>query len=292
MPPHGVTIAPDVTYALEPGIAPDGDALFSCDGAKAYAAIARRFPRVEDDELFEASRRVTRASIVSPSEATVQWEVAFIPRKLKWVWEIGDAWVGVRVETYDVLDRMGELARFSWRGLWLLFYGAATTGVMRLPAARVKGNARLRFVEVDSGDDVSNPEAPTSAKKLLALARHVETIELVRCVNTPGVVRNKRVARDLLEFLDARKPPNTSVETWEFRVEDSIRWRDVPGMGQFDVDGLEDEGDRAAVYGDVAALLAFGTVVALTFGVGIGGWYLRGLEHERMMAEMLVTGAY
>ena len=80
-----------------------------------------------------------------------------------------------------------------------------------------------------------------------------------------------------LEFLDARKPPNTSVETWEFRVEDSIRWRDVPGMGQFDVDGLEDEGDRAAVYGDVAALLAFGTVVALTFGVGIGGWYLRGL---------------
>ena len=39
-------------------------------------------------------------------------------------------------------------------------------------------------------------------------------------------------------------------------------------------------------------MLAFGTVVALTFGVGIGGWYLRGLEHERMMAEMLATGAY
>ena len=67
-------------------------------------------------------------------------------------------------------------------------------------------------------------------------------------------------------------------------VDDEERPRAVPGRA--------DEGDRAAVHGDVAALLAFGTVVALTFGVGIGGWYLRGLEHERMMAEMLATGAY
>jgi hypothetical protein len=28
------------------------------------------------------------------------------------------------------------------------------------------------------------------------------------------------------------------------------------------------------------------------FGVGIGQWYFKGLEHERMMAAMLETGAF
>ena len=35
----------------------------------------------------------------------------------------------------------------------------------------------------------------------------------VACVNTDRV-KNRRVARDLLEFLDARKPPDTSLQAW------------------------------------------------------------------------------
>ena len=30
----------------------------------------------------------------------------------------------------------------------------------------------------------------------------------------------------------------------------------------------------------------------LFFGVGVGQWYIRDLEHERMMAAMLETGAF
>jgi hypothetical protein len=105
-------------------------------------------------------------------------------------------------------------------------------------------------------------------------------------------VKNRRICRDLLEYLDCRKPPNTSLEAWDNQITDCVRWAEVPGMGMFDVDGLEDEGDRARFYGDATAVLAFMTVVFLVFGVGIGQWYFKGLEHERMMAAMLETGAF
>ena len=89
----------------------------------------------------------------------------------------------------------------------------------------------------------------------MTLAAHDETIDLIRHVND-GSVRNRRICRDLLEFLDARKPPATSLEAWDDRITDCVRWSEVPGMGMFDVDGLED-GDRAKVYDDAVAVLAF-----------------------------------
>ena len=125
----------------------------------------------------------------------------------------------------------------------------------------------------------------------MTLAAHDETIDLIRRVND-GSVRNRRICRDLLEFLDVRKPPATSLEAWDDRITDCVAWSEVPGMGMFDVDGLEDDGDRAKVYDDAVAVLAFGTVVCLFFGVGVGQWYIRDLEHERMMAAMLETGAF
>ena len=125
----------------------------------------------------------------------------------------------------------------------------------------------------------------------MTLAAHDETIDLIRRVND-GSVRNRRICRDLLEFLDVRKPPATSLEAWDDRITDCVRWSEVPGMGMFDVDGLEEDGDRGKVYEDAVAVLAFGTVVCLFFGVGVGRWYIQGLEHERMMAAMLETGAF
>ena len=50
--------------------------------------------------------------------------------------------------------------------------------------------------------------------------------------------------------------------------------------------------DRAGVYADAAAVLAFGVVLVLVFGVGIGSWYAAGLKNEAMWREMLETGAY
>jgi hypothetical protein len=83
-----------------------------------------------------------------------------------------------------------------------------------------------------------------------------------------------------------------SLEAWDEKVEDATRWRFVPGMGQFDVDGLEDAEDRNEVFADAMTLLAFGTVVTLTFAWAFGGWYLHGLERDAAMLAMTRDGYY
>ena len=287
-------------YSLEPGVAPDGGALYcnfggwvpkgSRGAAVDYARLCARWPKVEDDELYRCVRRVNRCERLAANELVVRWETVFVPAKLRWLHDIGEAWPGVDVELYDILDKMGELSRFRWRSLFLLFWNTARTGTMRLPAAKIESTSRLRFVEVRGAEGGAEGGADAGAATL-TLAAHDETIDLIRHVND-GSVRNRRICRDLLEFLDTRKPPATSLEAWDDRITECVRWSEVPGMGMFDVDGLEDDGDRSKVYDDAVAVLAFGTVVCLFFGVGVGQWYIRGLEHERMMAAMLETGAF
>jgi hypothetical protein len=276
-------------YRLEPGIAPDGGALYSNTTKDVdYAKLCARWPRVEDDELFRCQRTVNRCERLSANELVVRWETTFVPEKLRWLHDLGEAWPGVDIELYDILDKMGELSRFRWRSLFQLFWNTATTGTMRLPAAKIESTSRLRF---EGGAEGGADDDTAVRQTAMTLATHDETIDLVRCVND-GAVKNRRICRDLLEYLDCRKPPNTSLEAWDNQITDCVRWAEVPGMGMFDVDGLEDEGDRARFYGDATAVLAFMTVVFLVFGVGIGQWYFKGLEHERMMAAMLETGAF
>jgi hypothetical protein len=49
-------------YGLEPGVAPDGGALWTCSGAREYSTVANRWRRTMEEELFECEQRVTRCS--------------------------------------------------------------------------------------------------------------------------------------------------------------------------------------------------------------------------------------
>ena len=286
LPPAGALLLPlhpDVAYELEPGLAADGGALHACRGRDAYAALAARAPGSCDRELVRCRLAVTRAAATGPTSATVRWEARFVPQKLEWMLVAAERWPEVfggprRVVEFDILDRVGELSRFRWRALWTLFRVAATEGEMRVPVALVRGTSVLGFEE----DPTSNA---------LALRRHVETIELVALVNGDEV-RNKRICRDLLEFLDARKPPKMPLKEWDDAIVECVRWYDVPGMGQFDVDGLEDGEEREAVYADAIAALGFFTAVLLAFAWAVGGWYLKGLERDRALVEMLERSGY
>ena len=289
LPPAGpagallLPLHPDVAYELEPGLAADGGALHACRGRDAYAALAARAPGSCDRELVRCRLAVTRAAATGPTSATVRWEARFVPQKLEWMLVAAERWPEVfggprRVVEFDILDRVGELSRFRWRALWTLFRVAATEGEMRVPVALVRGTSVLGFEE----DPTSNA---------LALRRHVETIELVALVNGDEV-RNKRICRDLLEFLDARKPPKMPLKEWDDAIVECVRWYDVPGMGQFDVDGLEDGEEREAVYADAIAALGFFTAVLLAFAWAVGGWYLKGLERDRALVEMLERSGY
>ena len=97
------------------------------------------------------------------------------------------------------------------------------------------------------------------------LLRHTERLELT-AVFSAGRARNRRVTRDLLTFLEGgRRPPRTAPDAWDATLVERLRVRSVPGMGQFDIDGLNDT-DRGRFLDDVSAVLGFATIVVLTFG--------------------------
>lgn len=52
----------------------------------------------------------------------------------------------------------------------------------------------------------------------------------------------------------------------------SLQIDEVPGMGQFDIDGIDAE-DRNNVYGDVLAIMSFAVVIILSFGLSYA-WVL------------------
>lgn len=270
-------VHPDARYVLEPGIAPDGAALLEVAGAASVGALCERFIGTEDRDLLECERAATRVSLVSPTEIVATWETCFVPTKLHWMVRLGAMWPGVTVEYYDILDRMDRRSRFTWRGLFVVFRTAALEKRMRVPRAKIKGTTRLRFRRATEEDDTEDTTTPS-----FVLLSTEETIELVGHINAERV-QNKRLARDVLAFLDARKPPNVSLEAWDERLDMCLKWRLVPGMGQFDVDGLEDAEDRNEVFADAMVVLAFGTVVLLTFAWAFGGWYLHGLERDAAM---------
>ena len=110
------------------------------------------------------------------------------------------------------------------------------------------------------------------------LLRHTERLELT-AVFSAGRARNRRVTRDLLTFLEGgRRPPRTAPDAWDATLVERLRVRSVPGMGQFDIDGLNDT-DRGRFLDDVSAVLGFATIVVLTFGAAaaalLAGAYAR-----------------
>ena len=280
---RAIRVHPDARYVLQPGIGPNGAALYESKGAKAYALLCDRFVGTEDRELFDCARRTTRVAAVSPTEIVTRWEVSFVPEKIRWMVALGESWPGVSVEFYDILHLMDQRSRFTWRGLFRVFTTAAIEKKMRVPMAKIEGTTRCRFeLESSNSNDAASPPSLIAAE---------ETVDLIGYLNEHRV-QNKRLARDALAFLDARKPPAMSLEAWDEKVEDAARWRFVPGMGQFDVDGLEDAEDRNEVFADAMTLLAFGTVVTLTFAWAFGGWYLHGLERDAAMLAMTRDGYY
>ena len=241
------------------------------DGAS-YAALSARWDDRARRELRDATFELASVSRVASNEVLVQFSCEFVPAKLIWLYDLGLNWpLGtLTITKYDILDRAGETSSFSWKVLAQVFKRAVLEKEMRIPVARIEGTSALTF------DDNGK------------LARHVESLALVAMVNS-GRVRNKRVMRDLLEFLDVRKPPGMSLEDWDIQVESKVDIYSVPGMRQLDVDGME---DQAGSIEDATAVLGFMTLILLTFSSFGFAWYMNGLKHEAMFREMLDTGAF
>ena len=240
-------------------------------GRDDVAAMHERYVERARTDLREVSHATVSLRAVARNEYVVQWSTTFVPEKMKFLYDLALNWpLGtLEIEKKDILDRQGEISKFTYRALFALLKRAALEGKMRIPIAKIEGASRLVF---DGGK----------------LERHEESLTLVSAINA-GRVRNKRVARDLLEYLDCRKPPGTSLEAWDDAVLEKCDYYSVPGMRQLDVDGMDETSSNVE---DATAVLGFFTLVTIAFGFGFGAWYMHGVQQEAVFRQMLAEGAY
>ena len=196
------------------------------------------------------SERVVKTSQLQSNQLDVQWRARWMPRQLQWLEAFGNAWPGVRVQYYDLLDRYDQQSEFRWRALFNLFARAVQTGVLRIPESAIEGTLSLT-VSTDG--------------RIEAIRERIGLVPLFRNLK----VKNRRLARDMLLWQEMRQPADVSYSKWDEMVMSDMLLEEVPGMGQFEVDGLDADG-RDNAYASVFLVMAFAFVVLISFGVSYG----------------------
>ena len=192
---------------------------------------------------------ITQVQKLEPGVYTATFRARWMPKQLKWLDSLGSAWPGVRVEYFDLLDRFDQRSQFRWRALFKLFATAASTGVLRIPESAITGKLSIT-VRDGSVESV------------------FEQIGLVPFFKSYQV-KNRRLARDIAQWFQMRRPNGVGYLQWYEKVADELNIEDVPGMGQFDIDGL-DEDERSNTYTSVFAFMGLVFLVLMCFGVSYG----------------------
>ncbi|KAK3238028.1 hypothetical protein CYMTET_51928 [Cymbomonas tetramitiformis] len=249
----------------------------SVKGKAQYLQELQKWEKLQLELLPDLTTEILRIATVAPGEVSVQWEMTWTPSNLQWLVDLGTLWPGVEIEKYGILDRLYEESRFSWRGLVKLFVFAAQTGRLRIPIATMRGVTSLTFAPA--------PDVPPDSKPypwlLISCRENLEMLSEYRAQR----VKNRRITKDAMLFLDTRKPVGLELLEWDDRVRDELCVRSVPGMGQFDIQGM-DASARDDMYDDAILVLAFGVICILVIGGGIGWVYYLQLQQERYFVDM------
>jgi len=241
--------------------------VFSFRGSREeFSKLQSRWERRLSVDLKDVEMDIDACSSVDRNVFLVRWNVTFVPAKLAWLQNLARNWPfgEVDVERKDILHKMGETTRFTYKALFQTLKRMATEKKLTMPVAKIEGQTKLTF----------------NSAKLTSIE---ESLSLVDSINS-NRVRNKRICRDLLEFLDTRKPIGVDYKEYDLMVEDKVDIYSVPGMRTLDVDGLEDQQGQIE---DVTTVLGFLTLFVLSFGVGIGSWYFEALRKDALMQKML-----
>ena len=243
--------------------------VFSFRGSREeFSKLQSRWERRLSVDLKDVEMDIDACSSVDRNVFLVRWNVTFVPAKLAWLQNLAQNWPfgEVDVERRDILHKMGETTRFTYKALFQTLKRMVTEKKLTMPVAKIEGQTKLTFNSAN--------------EKLTSIE---ESLSLVDSVNS-NRVRNKRICRDLLEFLDTRKPIGVDYKEYDLMVEDKVDIYSVPGMRTLDVDGLEDQQGQIE---DVTTVLGFLTLFVLSFGVGIGSWYFEALRKDALMQKML-----
>jgi hypothetical protein len=215
-----------------------------------------------NENLQDAEMMIEKISMLSATKANIMWNMTFIPENLYPTVVLAKV-VGINVIFYNLLNRENQPSLFSWQTLLKAFLRILTKGELVLPHAVIRGQTELSF-NVDEADEIG----PASSKPSLprwTLIESVEKINLVKSLDR-GILKNRRLVLDVFEFMDSRKPPDVDLNDWNNILSKRLDISNVPGMGQFDIDGLNPEQQNNLL--DVSGkIMGYATGIILLLGV-------------------------
>jgi hypothetical protein len=145
------------------------------------------------------------------------------------------------------VHRYDQVSTFRWRALFNLFANCWRTGKLRIPESAIEGTWKLKL---------------SASGSLQSISERTWLIPLFQQLR----VKNRRLAKDMLLWMEVKQPAGLSFTEWDRTAIDTLKIGEVPGMGQFDVDGL-DEAGRDDVYSSILFVMGFVTIILLCFGL-------------------------
>jgi len=259
------------------------DDIISLLGSQNYLTMIDVWTNNTMVELPEPVFAINRISKMEDDRVIVQWNVTYIPDAVEGIVSIGRAVPFWKVEFFNILDRASYTSSFSWMGLFKFLELLVFTGVMRLPHAVIQGTTEMKFRNIDSpyedaleesrdsytsdSSTVISEEKKRILPKIWRLVSHKESLALVQLMKR-GSLKNRKLATDILEFVDTRRPPNYGLMHWNDAIAEKIPFRSVPGMRQLDIDGIEAE-EQEKLLSLSSSFMGFVTGVVILCGVGL-----------------------
>ena len=226
--------------------------LIKGEGVHEYKAMAQTWSEACITELSEATTSINNVATIRQNVVSVQWNVTFVPDVVMSIVWLSRRLPGTKIQFFNILDKERFVSSFSWASVRTFLERILYTGVVLLPHAVIVGKTELSFRETTGdipspGTIIVSDNAPELNLPITAvtnrppprwmLTSSKEKINLVRSVDA-GLLKNRKLATDLLQFLDSRKPSTVALSDWNDLLVDRIKTSSIPGMGQFDIDGL------------------------------------------------------
>eukprot|EP01041_Mallomonas_annulata_P004079 gene4079-8115_t len=216
--------------------------------------------------LPDSCRYIERISSLSSDKVIIQWNVSFIPENLGSIVSFSRA-IGLNITFYNILDKERIRSTFSWQALGKVLTKAFWKGQVSLPHAVIRGTSEMTFspstttTQSSQGDTDSHPVS-------WKLIQQIDKLNLIRSLDS-GILKNRKLTLDLLEFVDAQKPPWEDLNRWNDVIVRRLNVGQVPGMKQFDIDGLDDLHQKGLLETS-NRILTFVTGAVLLLGLSIG----------------------
>mmetsp|Transcript_10455 Transcript_10455/g.14805 ORF Transcript_10455/g.14805 Transcript_10455/m.14805 type:complete len:443 (+) Transcript_10455:51-1379(+) len=208
---------------------------------------------------------------IDPDTILVKWNVTWIPPTTSWLQALGK-FAGWTIIKRPYNEMSNSVSVFRWGAIIALFSKAFNDGILTLPLACIEGRSLLRFTrnnfdnhhndgshnhdekQIQESTPMSSP--PLSYHwKLTSITEEISYAEDLK----RNVLQNRRCAQDLRLFLElGRKPPLSSWEEWENKIQTCLPWASVPGFNSLDIEPMSSE------EGNLPAFIFLGIVGAIT----------------------------